>query len=204
MTREEGTGLWYFFIMLVLASAADRWVLQLLVKPSAGLGVSGEWQKSCYCLDFRIMLEQHSKFFFICLKFHIHNSVCPCNKWKSVPAKPFPLALICVQFLQKSESVKSHSISLITCPVYHKYDPDTAIGQRYLQLVKVQGHEDGARLPLRPTPINPTFTVLGRDCVHRSLLAETTSSSAGPHFSLFNTFFRNKSKLISRRILSSL
>lgn len=24
MTREEGTGLWYFFIMLVLASAADR------------------------------------------------------------------------------------------------------------------------------------------------------------------------------------
>lgn len=63
------------------------------------------------CLDFRIILERNTINFFICLKFHIHNSLCQCNNWKSVPAKPFPLALIWVQFLQKYGPIKSRSVS---------------------------------------------------------------------------------------------
>lgn len=76
MTREEGTGLWCFFVMLVLASAADRWVLKLLVKPDAG-----QWRmvKVLLCLDFRIILEEHSKFFSSVWNF-TSITICPCNK----------------------------------------------------------------------------------------------------------------------------
>lgn len=153
------------------------------------------------CLEFRIILERNIINFFICLKLHIHNSICECNKCRYVSAKQALTRAIFAQTCACKITLINHYFTNFLHIV-------SQIRSWELCRTKWRCKSTGIIqvslcFPHQQTSLSQPW----EGAVHASHCSvESTSSSAGPAFSLCNEdiFSWNRRKFISSRIINSL